>query len=368
MLKLRMNKKLIFIFTLFSFVNVFASEIDFDKFKRMGEPFYPELYLSENDSLNWPIEFEISLDVKDIKDLNINEQKFFSNLVVSSYSKYDKSFTSESGEKTPLDHQEFFYLETKENDQKKKNSARYFLNNKPQNLKLFYDDFYSKRVEFVQAPFDIQWNMRDYPFDTQKLKFRFTTIVDTSIIKLKPSKIFKSSFNNSMNNLPEGYSLDLFSFDYEYNVDEHDIIQTSPDSFRPLVTESLIFNLEISRSGSWLFIKLFFGGIISFFISLLMFLLPLKKASEEKYAISLGAIFAAVGNKYFIASEISGIQVFTKADLISNLIIFMVVFNMLVMILQTSDKTNFKYFQSTKNTIYFSSIFFIISFLLILII
>ena len=94
-----------------------------------------------------------------------------------------------------------------------------------------------------------------------------------------------------------------------------------------------------------------------------MFLLPLKKASEEKYAISLGAI----GNKYFIASEISGIQVFTKADLISNLIIFMVVFNMLVMILQTSDKTYFKYFQSTKNTIYFSSILFIISFLLILI-
>ena len=62
-------------------------------------------------------------------------------------------------------------------------------------------------------------------FDPQKLKFRFTTLVDSSIIKLKPSKIFKSSFNNSMSNLPEGYSLDLFSYDYEYNVDEHDIIQ-----------------------------------------------------------------------------------------------------------------------------------------------
>ena len=333
----------------------------------MGEPFYPEQYLSENDSLNWPIEFQITIDVKDIKDLDINQQKFFSDLVVSSYSKYDKSFTSESGDYIPLDHHEFFILETKESEPDKKNKERYFFKNKPQHQKLFYDDFYSKRVEFIQSPFDFQWNLRDYPFDTQKFKFRFTTIVDTSIIKLKPSKIFKSTFNRSMDNLPEGYSVNLISYDYEYNKDEHDLIQTSPNSFRPLVTETLVYNLEISRSGSWLFIKLFFGGILSFFISLLMFLLPIKKELNSKFAISLGAIFAAVGNKYFIASEISGVQVFTKADFISNLIIFMVVFNMLAMILQTSDKTYFKYFQSTKNTIYFSSIFFIISFLLILI-
>ena len=162
--------------------------------------------------------------------------------------------------------------------------------------------------------------------------------------------------------------IDDFSYNKEYNVDKNDIIQISPGFSRPMVTETLVFNLNISRATFWLFIKLFFGGILSFIVSLFMFLLPIKEELESKFALALGAIFGAVGNKYFIASEISGIQVFTKADFISNLVIFMVVFNMLVMILQASDKTNFKYFQSTKNALIFSSLAFIIMFLFIIII
>ena len=89
-----------------------------------------------------------------------------------------------------------------------------------------------------------------------------------------------------------------------------------------------------------------------------MFLLPITEELESKFAIALGAIFGAVGNKYFIASELSGVQVFTKADFVSNFIILMVVVNMLIMILQTSDKTFFDYLQKPKNAMYFSSLIF----------
>ena len=192
--------------------------------------------------------------------------------------------------------------------------------------------------------------------------------MDSSIIKLKPSENFKSTFTKKMDNLADGIKIDSISYSYEYNTDKHDIITMSPDYYKPLVTETLVMTLNISRSGSWLFLKLFFGGILSFIISCLMFLLPITEELESKFAIALGAIFGAVGNKYFIASELSGVQVFTKADFVSNFIILMVVVNMLIMILQTSDKTFFDYLQKPKNAMYFSSLVFFLGFLLIMII
>ena len=360
-----MTKFFLYIFIFSSFLG--AQE--YQEFNRQGEPYYPELILSENDSLNWPIEFEIAIDVRDIKGLEIGNESFFSKLVVSSYSKYDSIFITEEGYSQSLKHREFFKLETKESAlNTKKNKPILYQNNTEKFSQLFYDDFYSKEVLLYEAPFDVNWNLRNYPFDSQQLRFKFTTYVDSSIIKLKPSENFKSTFTKKMDNLADGITIDSISYSYEYNTDKHDIITMSPDYYKPLVTETLVMTLNISRSGSWLFLKLFFGGILSFIISCLMFLLPITEELESKFAIALGAIFGAVGNKYFIASELSGVQVFTKADFVSNFIILMVVVNMLIMILQTSDRTFFDYLQKPKNALKFSSLIFLLGFLLIMVI
>ena len=355
----------IFYFIYYTIIFLFLP-INQEDYKRAGGKFYPEVYLTPSDSLTWPINFEISIDVKDIKSLDISNESFFSKLVVSSYSKYDTIFKSNSEENISLKHEDFFAIEIKESslNSRKISEPRYYFNNDTYNY-LFYDDFYSKSVKLVQAPFDINWKLRDYPYDDQKLSFKFTTKVDTSIIKLNPSKTFGSKFSDEMDNLADGIYINSVSYNYKYNADESDIIQTSPTNFRPMVTETLEISLNISRVGSWLFLKLFFGGVLSFMISCLMFLLPITKDLESKFAIALGAIFGAVGNKYFIASELSGVQVFTKADLISNFIILMVVVNMLIMILQTSDKTFFDYLQKPKNALYLSTSIFVLGFIFI---
>ena len=316
-----MTKFFLYIF----FFSSFLGAQEYQEFNRQGEPYYPELNLSENDSLKWPIEFDITIDVRDIKGLEIGNESFFSKLVVSSYSKYDSIFITEEGYSQSLKHREFFKLETKESALNTKKNVAYYQNNTEKFSQLFYDDFYTKEVLLYEAPFDINWNLRNYPFDSQQLRFKFTTKVDSSIIKLKPSENFKSTFTKKMDNLADGIKIDSISYSYEYNTDKHDIITMSPDYYKPLVTETLVMTLNISRSGSWLFLKLFFGGILSFIISCLMFLLPITEELESKFAIALGAIFGAVGNKYFIASELSGVQVFTKADFVSNFIILMVV-------------------------------------------
>ena len=61
---------------------IYAQDIDY---KYFGKPYYPEEYLGKGDSLKWPIIFDISIDIKDIKGLDEKKDYFFSKLVVSSF-------------------------------------------------------------------------------------------------------------------------------------------------------------------------------------------------------------------------------------------------------------------------------------------
>ena len=356
-------------FSLFFLTTVLYAQEKSDKidYKYKGAPYYPEQFLSKTDSLNWPIVFDISVDFKDIKGLNVNAGVFIGKLLVSSYSTYGKEYITQSQDTISLRHDEFFDIYIKENNFKKTllNSNNYLKSDDYEYL--FYDDFISKQVKFIEGPFDHNWNLKNFPFDIQELKFKFVTTMDTSTVKLRASKKFESTFNKIMENLEEGYHIESISHNYKYNTDESDLILVSPGNTRGIVTETLEVILKVNRQGSWLFLKLFTGSILSFLISCLVFLIPVKKEFEAKVTLAVGAIFGAIGNRYFVASALPGVQVFTKADAISNLVIFMVVFNMLIMILQYSDKNYFKYFQSPKNALYYSIYAFIILLITILI-
>ena len=82
--------------------------------------------------------------------------------------------------------------------------------------------------------------------------------------------------------------------------------------------------------------------------------MPIGREFESKVTLGVGAIFGAIGNRYFVDSVLPGVQLFTKADALSNLIIFMVVVNILIMILQYSEKTFLPYLQSAKNALFYS--------------
>ena len=349
-----MNK--LFILFFFIITNNYAQNSSLiDDYKYKGAPFYPEQLLTEKDSLKWPINFEISIDVKDIKGLDLNSDQFFCKMLISSYSNYATSFVTSTKDTISLLHSEFFEIYVKENNLRgvQEYPSNYYFNGSDYEY-LFYDDFQSKNVQLVEAPFDHSWDLRNFPFDKQKLKFKFVTTVDTSIIKLRPSKKFKSTFNNPMENLKEGFNIEFIDYNYKYNTDESDLILISPGKTRGIVTETLEIVLNLDRQGSWLFLKLFMGGVLSFLISCLVFLLPVGKEFESKITLGVGAIFGAIGNRYFVDSVLPGVQLFTKADAISNLIIFMVIVNILIMILQYSEKTYLPYLQSTKNALFYS--------------
>ena len=105
-----------FFFTTILYAQEKSDKIDY---RYKGAPYYPEQFLSETDSLNWPIVFDISVDFKDIKGLNVNADVFIGKLLVSSYSNYGKEYITQSQDTISLLHDEFFDIYIKENNFKK---------------------------------------------------------------------------------------------------------------------------------------------------------------------------------------------------------------------------------------------------------
>jgi len=356
MLLINKNSLFILALTLFLSQSIFSQKINY---KREGKPYYPEQKLSESDSLKWPLTLEVLIEVNDITDLSYKSNRFRSKILKSVFSKYIESFITKLGDTIDLTHDELVSFETDEIsiDERNKKNLTYF--NSKEYPYLFHENNHLKSIELVEAPIAINWNFRDFPFDTQKLIYRFKAKMDTSTIRLVASTINKSTFSDHLPNLQDGYEITSIDYSNSFETDQSDIIQTGPGEFRPLVTETIGIILNLSRNGSWLFIKLFIGGILSYLLSCFMFLIP-KEEFEAKMSIAVGSIFGAIGNRYFVDSSLSGVQVLTKSDLISNLIIFMVALNVLAVILQRSKKINFAYLESEKYDFFYSIYYFTI--------
>ena len=164
-----------------------------------------------------------------------------------------------------------------------------------------------------------KWNLRNFPFDNQLLKIIFRATEDSSIVRLEPSKQFPPKINpERFKYLLDGFNIKNMTTSKEYV--ESSVIGDYVEGKRSAVYEQLVFNINVDRKGSYLFFKLFFGGFLSFLISYLVFFID-PKYFETRVTLSLGGIFGAVGNKYFVENSMPSLQVLTKADLINNLVI-----------------------------------------------
>ena len=119
------------------------------------------------------------------------------------------------------------------------------------------------------------------------------------------------------------------------------------------------YSIVISRSGGWLFVKLFLGSFLAFIISWIVFLIP-NKEFDSRISLTVGGIFGAIGNRYFVDSTIPEVQVLTKADMINNMILALLILNVLIVIVQKNNKINFGLLEQNKFAMIFTGITFVV--------
>ena len=352
-------------------------------YKRGGE-FYPEFPLSENDSLEWPISYEITMEFQDIKNLDVKNEIFTSVHTYSSYRSIPNPYKWELGKEEGYGEEDYMidWAHSDDFQHNLKESELRFIDDpvlleytNPNDSIFFYENMVSKEARLIDSEFDLKWNLGNYPFDVQKLLFEFKASSDSSVVQLKPSKHFESTFVKNMKNLKEGYRIVGITHRYEYQEIKTELIQISPELKRPTVLQSLIFELNVKRRGVVLFFKIFTGGILSYFISCMVFLVPVREF-ETRVTLAVGGIFGAIGSMAFVYEVLPVVNVFTKADAINNLIILMVVFNILVLLLQKGtyrrvnvdgkyiyeerEFTAFKKLQDSQNAFFISLLSFFI--------
>ena len=326
----------------------------------VNQSFINKINTKNLDKVQFPVFYEFELNLNDLYNLDLNKDYFFSKLYMGVYSDYDSITIDKNNNLFSTLPDDNFRLKYQLGDESYFSGWIYqgYLNDT-----LYNKYSYASEVEnnFIHV-----WDLSEYPFDKQQLKIQFIASKDTSLVRLRSSDKLPSTFNKSISDLKKGYSINQITSDESFYVSPFDFTDKE-NVFRKKVFSVLTFYIEVDRSGSWLFIKLFIGSFLSFFISVIVFLIPLKEF-ESRISLSVGGIFGAIGNRYFVDSTMQNVQVLTKADIINNMILLLLVFNILVVTLQHTKKYNIPFLENNDNAIKISVISFIALLSIILIV
>ncbi|MDP4262546.1 MAG: hypothetical protein Q8941_08445 [Bacteroidota bacterium] len=86
---------------------------------------------------------------------------------------------------------------------------------------------------------------------------------------------------------------------------------------------SFIVRLDITRDAAGLFWKIFLGMYIAFLIAYICFYIH-TDGMDSRFGLSVGALFAVIGNKYIIDSSLPESTTFTLVDLLHGLTLFFI--------------------------------------------
>ena len=324
-------------------ISSIASRIPEQNWKESGI-YYPYTHLTEKDKLKYPIEVAITIDVKDIYNLSLSNDQFFLGFEYGLFSPINPNYVSQEGDslKRITDLTNFVEVD-------------YVMSAETKEKKMEYVGVFGSGYQYdgsIESSFYHNWRLKDYPFDKQDIQIRFTANVDSSIFKFKESLKYPAQWSEKILGLGEGYEIQEIKFHKEF-------VRGEGDWFSPSIAGNAtypvgVFDLVVSRAGSGLIIKLFLGSFLSYIISWLVFIIP-KRSFDARIELSVGAIFGAIGNKYFVESTTPAMQVLTKADIINNLVIMMVLLNIVLIILQKNNKINIGRFENSNFALTFSA-------------
>ena len=177
----------------------------------------------------------------------------------------------------------------------------------------------------MKAVMKENWNVQDFPFDRQHLKIQIeNTVFDNSAMIFVPDRR-GSHFDKD--EAIDGWTIRDFKVSVTTNDYETGFGDSRPGKNLQNFSAFLI-EMDIDRNALGLFMKIFIGMYIAFFIALISFA-PQPTELEPRFGLPVGGLFAAVGNKYIIDSLLPQSSTFTLVDILHT-ITFLGIFAILV--------------------------------------
>lgn len=162
----------------------------------------------------------------------------------------------------------------------------------------------------VQCVMKDSWRIRNFPFDKQTLRLSFENSQFDSKSLVFVADTLGKNFDPRFT--LRGWNIDSFKIvtgikDYETGFGDKSISKphTEYSAYR--------VRIAVSRDASDLFWKMFLGMYVAFLISYICFYIHADNI-DSRFGLSVGSLFAAIGNKYIIDSSLPESISFTLVD------------------------------------------------------
>jgi len=172
----------------------------------------------------------------------------------------------------------------------------------------------------LQCVMKDSWRINNFPFDRQRLRLSIeNSQYDSKSLVFVPDtlgKHFDPRFTL------RGWNID--SFTISTGIKAYETTFGDPSLDKPHTEySSFKVRIGISRDASELFWKMFLGMYVSFLISYMCFYIHADSV-DSRFGLSVGALFAAIGNKYVIESSLPDSSAFTLVDTLHGFTLFFI--------------------------------------------
>jgi hypothetical protein len=160
------------------------------------------------------------------------------------------------------------------------------------------------------------WKIKYFPFDYQKLRFSIENseydASDLVFAEDTAGEHYSKWTSTAWKILPD-------SFKISTGIKKYETAFGDPEALKP-DSEFGVFRVTMGlERDSWeLFLKLFLGMYLSFMISYVCFYIH-ADSIESRFGLSVGSLFAVIGNKYIIDSSLPESTSFTLVDSLHGL-------------------------------------------------
>lgn len=164
------------------------------------------------------------------------------------------------------------------------------------------------------------WKIHDFPFDRQKLRLSIENSQFDSHSLVFATDTAGKHFDPRFT--LNGWSIDSFNITNGTSIYETGF--GDPTLTKPH-TEYSVFKVAIvlNRNAMDLFWKIFLGMYVSFLIAYVCFYIH-ADSIDSRFGLSVGALFAVVGNKYIVDSSLPESTSFTLVDTLHGLTLFLI--------------------------------------------
>lgn len=180
----------------------------------------------------------------------------------------------------------------------------------------------------VKAELKQNWDVKNFPFEHQNLDIIIEDANNDSELLVFVADTLNSKYNKNIQ--LDGWMIDSFSIKSSTTV--YETSYGNPTLSGNSEYSRIVASFRLSRDSVGLFLKLFTGVYVAFIISMLVFFID-PIFVDPRFGLSVGALFAAVGNKYIVDSIMPETTDFTLVDKIHSVTFMFIFLSVLISVL-----------------------------------